>query len=177
MSCRTLPTDKLTQTLSWLPVDLAAASVSEILLTPHPLNLIYHLENPVRQSWHDMLTVLASQLDISREFVPFDKWLDRIGAIAADTKDCGADSKSNGLNHDNSVGPPAVEGTSASSQAPPHMLADFFRHDFQHMAGGDVIMDTAGARSVSPTLRNSDVVKANVVKRYVEEWRRMGILK
>ena len=123
-----------------------------------------------------MLTVLASQLDISRECVPFDEWLDRIGAIVADSKDRGADSKSNGLDHDNNVGPPAVEGTSASSQAPPHMLTDFFRHEFQHMAGGDVIMDTAGARSVSATLRNADVVKAEVVKGYVEGWRRMGFL-
>lgn len=161
----------LPQTLSWLPVDLAATSLSEILLTHHPLNLIYHLENPVRQSWHEILTTLASQLGISREFLPFDKWLDRVGAIAADTEDSGADGvdrEAHELSNNNKEGPITPKDNSSFSPAPPHMLADFFRKDFLHMAGGDVIMDTAGARRISATLRDSDAVKADVVKRYVE---------
>ena len=126
-----------------------------------------------------MLIILASRLDISREFLPIDKWLDRVGAIAADTEHSGADGvdhKAHELSNGSDTGPITIKEISFSTPASPQMLGDFFREDFQHMAGGDVIMDTAGARRVSATLRDSDTVKAEVVKRYVEGWKKIGLL-
>ncbi|KAL2851873.1 hypothetical protein BJY01DRAFT_232774 [Aspergillus pseudoustus] len=64
-------------TLSWLPVNLAAAAVNEILLSPTPLDLIYHLENPIRQPWHELLQTLSAELGISR-ILPMGQWLDRV---------------------------------------------------------------------------------------------------
>lgn len=56
------------------------------------------------------------------------------------------------------------------------MLADFFKQDFQHMSGGNVILDTARARAISPTLRGMDAVNGELVACYVDQWRRMGFL-
>jgi thioester reductase-like protein len=141
-----------TQTLSWAPVDSAAEALSELLLTPHPVNSIYHLENPVRQSWHDVLTTLAYKLDISStEFLPFDEWMDRVSDFAAD------------------------KGTKEDRSAA-MMLAEFFKHDFQHMSGGNVILDTARARAISHTLRGMDAVEGELVASYVDQWRKMGFL-
>ncbi|KIA75341.1 NRPS-like enzyme [Aspergillus ustus] len=68
---------ELQSTLSWIPVDLAAATINEILLSPAPLDLIYHLENPIRQPWHELLQFLSAELDISQS-LPMDQWLDRV---------------------------------------------------------------------------------------------------
>ncbi|KAI9375907.1 hypothetical protein BJX61DRAFT_548427 [Aspergillus egyptiacus] len=68
-------------TLSWIPVNQAAQSITELLLTPTPPELVYHIENPVRQSWHDLLTLLASELDI-QQALPMDDWLKRISETA-----------------------------------------------------------------------------------------------
>ena len=123
-----------------------------------------------------MLSLLASQLDLPHEFLTLNKWLDRVDATASDMRGVGADGKIRGLSTKNDAGLVAHHRNVSPSQAPPHMLADFFRHDFQHMAGGDVIMDTAGARNISAVLRASDLIKAEVMKKYVEGWRRMGVL-
>ncbi|KAL3462250.1 hypothetical protein BJX64DRAFT_288581 [Aspergillus heterothallicus] len=64
-------------TLSWLPVNLAATAISEILLSPTALDEIHHLENPVRQSWHDLLQILSAELGIS-QLLPMDEWLERV---------------------------------------------------------------------------------------------------
>ena len=133
-------------------MDSTAETLSELLLTPQPVDLIYHLENPVRQSWYDILTTLASKLGIpSAEFLPFDEWMDRVGAFAADKG--------------------SKDDRSAAT-----MLAEFFKQDFQHMSGGNVILDTARARSISATLRGMDAVEAELVASYVDQWKRIGFL-
>ncbi|CEL05016.1 hypothetical protein ASPCAL06138 [Aspergillus calidoustus] len=68
---------ELHHTLSWLPVNHAASAICEILLSPTPLSLIHHLENPIRQSWHDLLRILSDELNIP-QILPIDQWLDRV---------------------------------------------------------------------------------------------------
>jgi hypothetical protein len=65
------------QTLSWIPVNHAASAITEILLSPTPLKLIHHLENPIRQSWHDLLRTLSVELNIP-QIISMDEWLDRV---------------------------------------------------------------------------------------------------
>ncbi|KAL3493895.1 hypothetical protein BJX62DRAFT_248702 [Aspergillus germanicus] len=64
-------------TLSWIPVNHAATAISEIVLSSTPLSLIHHLENPIRQSWHDLLQILSVELDIPQS-IPMSEWLDRV---------------------------------------------------------------------------------------------------
>ena len=74
------------QTLSWLPVDLAAQTICDILLTDHPIESIYHLENPIRQSWHDCLSAMASELGLMEtNILSFIVWFETVCSIPDDT--------------------------------------------------------------------------------------------
>ena len=132
-------------------MDTATAVLSDILFSPS-LNGIYHLENPVRQAWQDILDAFASCMGISTVRAPFDEWLRNVQA--------------------------AVEqhGTE-NEQMELDMLSDFLERDFRRMATGKVILDTSRTRSVSRTLREVDGVTTEVVSKYVSEWRRNGTLR
>ncbi|KAL9098156.1 MAG: hypothetical protein Q9187_009718 [Circinaria calcarea] len=64
--------------LSWIPVDRAARVCMDILLGPGPRELVYHVENPVRQSWQDMCTVIERKLSLqSSSRLPYNDWMSR----------------------------------------------------------------------------------------------------
>ena len=131
-------------------MDCAAETLSELLLTTHPTNIVYHLENPIRQSWRDVLTVLAAQMNIpNADLLPFDNWLEAVCAIT------------DGVTDEN----------------PAKKLAEFFKMDFIHMACGNVILDTKRAREVSPTLRGMGTISNETIAAYVDHWRSVGFLK
>ncbi|MCJ1432686.1 hypothetical protein MMC27_002043 [Xylographa pallens] len=70
-------------TLSWLPVDMAATILSEITFAKHleSHNIVYHLENPVRQPWPEVSTVLRrnlKHLESNLSLIPFGDWLSAI---------------------------------------------------------------------------------------------------
>lgn len=121
--------------------------ISELLLAKNAPALVYHVENPVRQSWDDALSTIALDLKIAKS-LPFETWLDDV---------CASIDSSN-------------EGNPAKK------LEDFFRHDFQRMACGQVIMGTDKSRKASVTLRNMDVLPAEVISSYVSYWRSVGFL-
>lgn len=60
---------------------------------------------------------------------------------------------------------------------PARELAGFFQSDFQKMSSGEVILDTATARSVSSTLRQMGPVGDDEIRGYVSYWRKIGTLK
>jgi hypothetical protein len=63
---------------SWIPVDRAASSLSEILLRKGRINNFLHLENPVRQPLKDIFTIMAHEMRLQRPFmIPFKQWLQR----------------------------------------------------------------------------------------------------
>ncbi|KAL8823834.1 MAG: hypothetical protein Q9191_005512 [Dirinaria sp. TL-2023a] len=65
--------------LSWIPVDRAAQVAAEILLGTGLRELVYHLENPIRQSWPDMCTVIERSLSLQvGRRLPFQEWLDKM---------------------------------------------------------------------------------------------------
>ncbi|KAI4236743.1 MAG: hypothetical protein LQ349_002368 [Xanthoria aureola] len=67
------------QTLSWLPVDTAARSITDLLLRQDSKGLVAHVENPVRQSWTDVCSILEYHLGISpRSRLPYAVWLDKV---------------------------------------------------------------------------------------------------
>ncbi|KAI0541768.1 hypothetical protein GGR58DRAFT_456119, partial [Xylaria digitata] len=70
---------QLKGTLSWLPVDTCAAVISDIIQSPSPLELVYHVENPVRQDWPSMLSDIASELGCANDsFIMFDQWCKQV---------------------------------------------------------------------------------------------------
>lgn len=136
-------------TLSWLPVDSAAAAVSEILLgndSRHgSMRLVYHLENPVRQCWQDVVAALCKELQIDN-LVSFEEWLDLVAT---------ADDVAN----------------------PAKKLVDFFSAHFNQMASGELVLDTVVAQGASPTLAGMSAVDSSYLQAYISYWRSLGILK
>ena len=66
-------------TVYWTPVNDIAGTLSDLVLSgqnPYP---VYHIENPVGQSWRDMNTILADALKISN-VIPFADWVERVRA-------------------------------------------------------------------------------------------------
>ncbi|KAL2163194.1 hypothetical protein VTH06DRAFT_5250 [Thermothelomyces fergusii] len=55
-------------------------------------------------------------------------------------------------------------------------LADFFENHFRTLALGDIILDTARARRISPTLRQSGGLGADLIAKYVRDWMKQGFL-
>ncbi|KAL5361508.1 hypothetical protein BJX96DRAFT_185315 [Aspergillus floccosus] len=139
------------QTLSWIPVDSAASVLGDILLGPS-ISGIYHLENPIRQAWHDILGIFASSLGVNTVNVPFDQWLCNVqGAVQ--------------------------EHGTEDERMEYDMLSNFLEKDFQRMATGRVILDTSRSRAASRILREMGEISAGLVSKYVSEWRRHGTLK
>lgn len=137
------------QTLSWLPVDLAAATVKDIAFSGPGVSNIFHVENPIRQSWRDVLSTLAPAIGLSPDAqIPYSEWLDRIRAVSDDRM----------------------------GDNPAKKLLPFFEGDFEHMSGGDVIMDTAETRRVSKTLRQTGGVDEKLISKYVDMWKQLGFL-
>ncbi|KAG9246422.1 hypothetical protein BJ878DRAFT_574050 [Calycina marina] len=73
-------------TLSWLPVDIAAMVVSDILLAVGTQYPILHLENPVRQPFVDVMATIARKIGFQfKPRLPFPEWLERVKASEGQT--------------------------------------------------------------------------------------------
>lgn len=136
------------QTLSWLPVNVAAAAMADLLLSPSPTNLTYHVENPIRQDWTAVMTTIAKELGHpSSCFVEFEEWMRLVG-----------------------------QKTSADCDSGTRTLMEFLAKDFQHMSSGGIVLDTSKTRQVSATLRNADSVSVGIIAKYVESWKGSKLL-
>lgn len=118
----------------------------DLLFDPAYRGTMYHVENPIRQSWRDTLEIFASNLMLSdADYMPFNKWLKEV---------CARESEGN----------------------PAKNLAEFFEHDFERMSCGKLILGTELARKVSSTLRRSTAVSKETIESYVKQWRAAGFL-
>ncbi|KAK1635917.1 hypothetical protein BDP81DRAFT_450746 [Colletotrichum phormii] len=133
-------------TLSWLPVDLAAEALAEILFHQEPSRAVYHLENPVRQSWEEVVRLLSEELRISSSsIVPLETWLNLMETMPG-------------------PGNPAAG------------LARFLREDFVKMSCGLVVLDTSNSRNASSTMANMTSVGESSIKAYVSYWKSIKLL-
>lgn len=138
---RSLP--DLQGTLSWSPVNDVADSLLDLVMSdadPYP---IYHIENPVRQPWPEMIQLLAGELDIpSENIVPYDQWLDKVQSCEASITD-----------------------------NPAKQLMSFWETHFLRMSTGPLILDTKHSREHSKTMRESGPVEDELVKLYIRQWK------
>jgi hypothetical protein len=135
--------------LSWTPVNDVAATLGDLLVSdtaPYP---IYHIDNPVRQPWREMIPVLTDALGIPREkVIPFHEWIRRVRAF-----------------------PGSVEWDNPAAK-----LVEFLDEDFVRMSCGGVLLDTTKSREHSKTLRSVGPVGADVARKYIQAWRDSGFL-
>lgn len=115
------------------------------LLFNAPSSRVLHMENPARQSWSNILSVLSSSLSISTS-LPYDQWLEKVKS--------NPDAKTN----------PCVK------------IVPFLQEEFIRMATGVVVLDTKEAEKLSPTLETSQPVGEELVRKYVEFWRKEELL-
>ncbi|KAM0811980.1 putative Carrier domain-containing protein [Seiridium cardinale] len=137
-------------TLSWLPVDIAAAAISDIVLSDGSPQLVYHVENPNRQNWNDVLEELRRLMQLpldGDELAPFITWLDEFEKT-----------------EDSSRGRAALE------------LMPFFREDFARLGRGVVVLDTKHASLVSSSLDSFGPVPVPLLERYVKYWKSIDFL-
>lgn len=139
--------------LSWTPVDSVAATLADLVGVDDddaPQYPVYHVDNPVRQPWPEMIAVLADELGIpATRVVPFAEWIRRVRAF-----------------------PGAVEWDNPAAK-----LVDFLDDDFVRMSCGGVLLDTARSREHSPSLRGVGPVSAGVARKYIQAWRDTGFLR
>ncbi|KAJ5787111.1 hypothetical protein N7457_002101 [Penicillium paradoxum] len=137
--------------LSWLPLEQACATLSDILLRDAPdCHPIYHVDNPVLKQWEELVPVLAEELGIpQKNVVPLDEWLRRVQAYPGENP------------WDN----PAAKAI------------DFFEHKFEHMSCGGVTMATDNTLEHSATLRATQPIRDEVVRKYFQFWKETGFLR
>lgn len=136
--------------LSWTPVDLVAATSSDLLLrsdgAPDP---IYHIDNPVRQPWKAAIPVLADALNIPvKNIVPFSDWVRRVRCFPG----------------------------SVDKDNPAFRLVDFLDGNFLRMSCGGLLLNTIKSRAHSPTLAAVGPVSDEVMQRYIRYWQEIGFL-
>ncbi|KAM0147076.1 hypothetical protein ACHAPG_010801 [Botrytis cinerea] len=135
-------------TLSWCTVQDVAATLGELLISKTPPYPIYHIENPSRQPWPDMIMVLANELGIpSNYIVPFDEWLSRVRRFPGSTND-----------------------------NPAGQLVEFFDKHFVRMSCGGLILDTVKSQEHSKTIRSTGPVSIDLVRKYILSWKSSGFL-
>lgn len=136
--------------LSWTPVDDVAAALGELLLPSATAasQLIYHIDNPIRQSWKETADIIASA--IGAQIVPFGEWVHMVRE---------------------------AQKAFSESENPAARLIDFFEYDFVRMSCGGLLLDTKKACEDSGTMRAVKPVDARAVQRYIEAWKAAGVLK
>jgi len=135
--------------LSWTPVNLVAATLADLLQTPSDPSPIYHIDNPVRQQWSEMIPILADALGVPRQnVVPFPQWVTRV-------------RESSNIVEDN----------------PAYKLIDFLDSNFIRMSCGGLLLETWKSREHSRTLAAVGPVSPEVARRFVQWWKEMRFLK
>ena len=59
---------------------------------------------------------------------------------------------------------------------PARSLVEFFKADFERMAGGDVSLGMSNCLKASPSLRRVDKIPEHLLAAYVDCWRSHGFL-
>lgn len=127
-------------------MDIAASILLELLLDTQPLRLVYHLENPIRQSWQDVADILTEELSIPKsKRLPLDDWIKLVQSSA-------------------DVGNPAKK------------LAAFLAEEFEKMSCGGVILGTEVSRGRAPTLAQIGTVSDCTIRAYVQYWMKAGFV-
>jgi acyl transferase domain-containing protein/thioester reductase-like protein/SAM-dependent methyltransferase/acyl carrier protein len=140
-------------TMQWVPVDAAAASISELLHIGNEANApeaypVYHIDNPVGQSWKEMSPILTRALGIpSNGIVPYRHWLRRI-----------------------------TRSPLQESENPASRILYFLESDYERMSCGGLILDTTKTKEHSKTMASLGPVGPEVVEGYVRAWKEMGFL-
>lgn len=135
--------------LCWTPVDDVASTLSDLLISDRNPYPIYHIDNPVRQPWREMIPVLSDALNIpATNVIPFKQWVRRVRSF-----------------------PGSIEWDN-----PAAMLVDFLDENFLRMSCGGLLLSTSKTCEHSSTLAAVRPVSPEVARKYIKAWKDMGFL-
>ena len=137
-----------------MPVNRASTIIFELLFSSG-FQPIYHMENPSRQSWRDVLQNFASILSTNDgkaqpqplPIIPFASWLSRVQELGNDQEQ----------NYALKVMP-------------------FLESEFIRTASGVIILEMTNAKLDSPTLMSSTPLDRKHLEEYCDYWRKQGFL-
>lgn len=141
---------------SWTPADHIAATLVDLLTLPqetkpHP---IYHIDNPVRQPWKEIISILADALDVPISgIVSYPDWIKRVRDFQP------------------------LSENAADGANPAFLLIDFLDDNFIRMSCGGLLLDTKKCCEHSRTLANEGPVSEDYVRLCVKSWKDMGFLR
>lgn len=125
---------------------MVAATLSELLLDEASNHQIYHIENPSRQPWNQVLDILSDTLNIPlTNIVSYDDWISKV-----------------------------KESTDKANVA--RLIIDFFEQHFERMSCGRLVLDTKNSRAYSTTLASQSPVSEASIRKYIAVWKEMGFL-
>ncbi|RYP36916.1 hypothetical protein DL767_003164 [Monosporascus sp. MG133] len=138
--------------MCWTPVDKVAGAMADLLLLEDlpgsQMAPVYHIDNPVRQPWRDVLQLLAQELGVPLDnIVPFSEWVHRVRQFPGSVEDN-----------------PALR------------LLDFLDDNFERMSCGGLLLETKKACEHSPTLAAVGPVSKDLVRKYINWWKTKGFL-
>ncbi|TVY81378.1 Iterative polyketide synthase CazM [Lachnellula suecica] len=137
-------------TLQWIPVDHCGAIAADLVLNPKASHAVYHIDNPVGQSWKSMSPVLARALDIpTSNIVPFQSWIKRVRTSPL-------------TEMENPAGRPG--------------MAEFLGGHFERMSCGGLILDVERAKEHSVTMAGEGPVSPEVALKIISAWKESGFL-
>ncbi|KAI0905314.1 hypothetical protein F4823DRAFT_632972 [Ustulina deusta] len=139
---------------SWLPVDTAAAILSDILFCHDADQLVYHMENPLRRDWMEILDTFSSALSLEVERVSFQDWLELVTK-----KQSEAAGDQNIAEHYPAVG-----------------LLEFLNSEFETVGTGKLVLSTRRACDVSTRLREAVAIEDDLLRLFIQHWRLSGFL-
>ncbi|WWD19982.1 hypothetical protein CI109_104455 [Kwoniella shandongensis] len=134
---------------SWLPVDLAAQAITEIVTDDCPHRpLVYHVVHPLLVEWDDVLDGLDSA-GLQFERVPPVEWLKRIEASDEDLE-----------------------------QNPSRKMLSMWQAAYRKDAvlRPEPLIETTNAQASSATLRDIMPIDSEQIRKMVVAWRRTGFL-
>ncbi|UPX17606.1 uncharacterized protein EKO05_0007950 [Ascochyta rabiei] len=137
--------------VSWTPVDAVARVCADLALGEMTQGGFYHIDNPVRQPWSDLLPLLAQELEIP-EIISFGEWIRRVRSF------------------------PSSGTTGQVDLNPANRLVDFLETDFLRMSCGGVLLETERSRNDSEGMRNIGPVDDDTVRRFIQSWRKRKFL-
>ena len=129
--------------IDWVPADVAAASICELMSASsavHELCQVYHIVNPQHITWKDLLPKLEAYGNLEK--VALVDWV----ALLKERVDGGR-----------------------GSAVPALRLTEFFERACK-IDGKKLTIDCSKSLALSPTLRGTQYISAELMKRWISQW-------
>lgn len=148
--------------VDWVPVDVAASAITDILLTQENGYSVHNIANPHPIEWNELVDILQSSSLIGKdntkmEEVDMKEWVHRLKMLA------------NSADSDSDISPLTVPGLK---------LLHFFENMCNEEEGHVVskVFETDKTRAISKALRQCGGMRKEWIEMNIQRWREGGFV-